>query len=88
MSSPANTSIHFQPRDTVVNDKKQTHTVLKERRPLVGKHEHQIKMKRDNVIEAICNPTTRRLSCQKCVCVEAEWNDIPFRTEESFVSKT
>lgn len=87
MSSPANTSIYSQPRDTVVKDKKPTNTTLKERNPLVGKHEHHIKTKRDNVIDAICNPTTLCLSCQKCVCVEEECNDVPFRTEGSLLAK-
>lgn len=69
MSSPANTSIYFHPGNTVVNDK-QTNMTLKERKPLVGKQEnHHIKTKRDNVIDAICNPTTPCLSCQKmCLC--------------------
>lgn len=89
MSRPANISIYSQPRDAVVNDKKQTNMTLKERTPLVGKHEHHIETKRDNEIDAICNLTTPWLSCQKCVCVEGEeWNDVPFRTEGFFVSKT
>jgi hypothetical protein len=31
----------------------------------------------------------RAYLAKKCVCVEGEeWNDVPFRTERSFVGKT
>lgn len=69
LSSP-NTSICFQPTDTVVSDKKQMITALKERNSLICKHEYRIKTKRDNVIDAICNPTTACLSCQKNIFLE------------------
>lgn len=81
MSSPANTSISFQPTDTAVNDKRQTNLTSVGKNPLLCKHEHsnQDYKRQCNRCNA-ATATTPCISCQKCISTEGEEsNDAPFK---------